>query len=155
MVSSVQNQFLSFHEFYSIDSNELDLSVNKINSSILKTTYEVRLLIMNRNVEYTINKRYNEFAGFYDTLTIKYKNLNFPEFPSKFQLFNKEETRKNNFSKLLQFVLTLSVNHREIKRDLMKILYEFLFPQGITKPESFKPIHRLSVKDNPKEILGL
>ena len=98
---------LTFNEFYKIDINDIYLSVTKINSSLFKTTYEITLVIISMKIEYSINKRYNEFAGFYDILTFKYKNLNFPELPSKFQVFKKEKTRQKFFSKLKKLINNL------------------------------------------------
>ena len=42
-----------------------------------------------------ISKRYNDFLAFNEALQTKFKNLVFPEFPSKFQFIKKKETRRD------------------------------------------------------------
>lgn len=118
---------LSLQEFLQIPSDEIDISVDKVHSSIVITTYEVILSIQSRDYTYAINKRYTEFQGFYDSLTIRYQNINIPAFPSKFDIFKKEEKRRKFFDSLLKTVVQLSQAHPEIKKELLKLLYEFIF----------------------------
>src|SRR5579872_3576986 len=99
--------YFTLNEFYSLDISDLLISVPKINDSILTTTYEVNLYIITKELLYTVNKRYTEFAGLYDTIKMKYQNVNFPEFPSKMQLFKKLETRKKYFDIFLRTILQM------------------------------------------------
>jgi hypothetical protein len=79
---------------------------------------------------------------------MKYKNFNFPEFPSKMQLFKKLETRRKYFDTFLRTVLNIGNNHSQIKKDIMKILYEFLFSSHEVKLEQFKKTRRASFEKN-------
>jgi hypothetical protein len=133
---------LSLSEFLQIDPKEIDVGVTKINSNILLTTYEVELNVESKNIHFKSQKRYTEFQGFYDSLTIRYQNLNFPEFPSKFQLINKNEKRKLFFDNLLRTVQQLACSHNEIKKELLKLIYEFVLgggqgSEGYVKKSSF------------------
>ena len=142
-------QFFSFNEFNSYEISDLKISVGKINESILTTTYEINLFISSKEQMYSVSKRYTEFHGLWDTVTEKYKNFNYPEFPSKIQIFNKNETRKKFFDVFLRTILNLGKKHPEIKRDIMKILFEFLFPDAPeVKSEVFKKIRKLSYDSN-------
>jgi predicted DNA-binding protein YlxM (UPF0122 family) len=117
---------LTLSEFLHLDPKDIDLAVTKFNSNILLTTYEIELKIPSKELNIIIQKRYTEFQGFYDSLTIRYQNLTFPEFPSKFQLINKNEKRKKFFDNLLKTVQQLACSHTQIKKDLMKLIYEFV-----------------------------
>jgi hypothetical protein len=129
---------LSLSEFLQIDPKQLDIKVTRINSNILLTTYDVELTVASKNIHFTSQKRYTEFQGFYDSLTIRYQNLSFPEFPSKFQLINKNEKRKLFFDSLLKTVQQLACSHSEIKKELLKLIYEFLVGQSeVVKKSSF------------------
>jgi hypothetical protein len=141
---SIQSQPFTLNDFINYDLSDLIISVPKINDSILTTTYEVCLYINSKELMYTISKRYTEFAGLYDIITMKYKNFNFPEFPSKIQLFKKLETRRKYFDVFLRTVMNIGQNHKEIKKDIMKILYEFMFPHHDAKLETFKSQRRTS-----------
>jgi hypothetical protein len=127
---------LSLSEFLQIDPKDLEVGVTKFNSNILLTTYEVSLDINAKDIHLVSQKRYTEFQGFYDSLTIRYQNLIFPEFPSKFQLINKKEKRKMFFDSLLKTVQQLACSHGEIKKDLLKLIYEFVI--GTSPPELVK-----------------
>ena len=121
--------------FVNIHIEDINIKIGKINSSIFHTTtYEV-ILIINTDYEYTykVNKRYTEFQGLYDSLTLRYHNLTFPKFPSKTQVFHKEETRKNYFDSLLHDILMLSSMHKEIRKELLSIIYEFIFKNDVKR----------------------
>ena len=121
--------FISLQNFVNIPIENIKIKIGNINSSIFHTTtYEV-ILIIYTDFEYTykVNKRYTEFQGLYDSLTYRYHNLTFPKFPSKTQVFHKEETRKKYFDNLLIDILMLSSMHKEIRKELLSIIYEFIF----------------------------
>ena len=119
---------LNLKEFVSLPISDISIIILKYNSSIfVKTTYEISLEILSTNYNYITSKRYTEFQGFYDSLTLRYKNLKFPAFPSKFQMLNKQDFRKEYFEGLFQSVLQLAQQHSEIKKELLKLLYEFIF----------------------------
>lgn len=48
-------------------------------------------------------KRYSEFEALYEVVRMNFKNidLNLDQFPSKFQVINREETRREYFELLL------------------------------------------------------
>ena len=140
----ITTPIFSFNDFNTYEISDLNISVPKVNDSILTTTYEVSLYIISKELLYTVNKRYTEFAGLFDTITMRYKNFNFPEFPSKLQLFNKVETRKKYFDTFIRTVLHIGHNHKEIKKDIIKILYEFLFPNNDLRLELFRKTRRSS-----------
>jgi hypothetical protein len=129
---------LSLEEFMKIPVEQMDICVKKFNSNIfVKTTYEVSITFdgdilntLDLLKEYLVHKRYTEFQGFYDSLTYRYQNINFPTFPSKFQIVNVKESRRKFFDSLLKTVIKLAVGHKEIRKELLKLLYEFIFRQG-------------------------
>ena len=64
---------------------------------------------------------------------MKYKNYRIKEFPSKFQIFNKEETRKQYFQTMLNQVIKDHSHEgqqgdtmHETSRRLLSIIYLFL-----------------------------
>lgn len=73
-----------------------------------------------------INKRYNDFSAFNEALLTKFKNLEFPDFPSRFQLLNKKETRIEKFSELFKRILEYASKYPELKERLLNMLYTFL-----------------------------
>lgn len=130
-------KIISLQNFVNIPIENIKIKVGNINSSIFHTTtYEV-VLIINSDYEYTykVNKRYTEFQGLYDSLTLRYHNLTFPKFPSKTQVFHKEETRKKYFDSLLIGILILSSMHKEIRKELLSIIYEFIFKGDVKRSE--------------------
>lgn len=76
-----------------------------------------------------INKRYNDFLAFNEALLTKFKNLDFPEFPSKFQLVNRKETRKDKFTTLFDKIIHYAKEFPELKEKLLSMLYTFLVVQ--------------------------
>ena len=124
---------ITLQNFIKISVENINIKIGSIVSSIFHTTtYEVVLNIKNDvELTYSVNKRYTEFQGLYDSLTFRYHNLTFPKFPSKNQVFYKEETRKKFFDSLLMDILMLSSVHKEIHKELLAILYEFIFGNGI------------------------
>jgi hypothetical protein len=126
---------ISLQEFLKIPTEDMEIEVGKFSNNIfVKTTYEVVLYISsevaNLFVECSVQKRYTEFQGLYDSLTYRYQNLTFPSFPSKFQLVNVKESRKKFFDSLLKTVLKLAAGHPEIKKELLKILYDFVMEKN-------------------------
>jgi len=79
-----------------------------------------------------INKRYNDFLAFNEALLTKFKNLEFPDFPSKFQLVNKKETRKDKFSYLFHLIMHYAKTYPELKDRFLGMLYTFLVAQWKT-----------------------
>lgn len=112
--------------FFKLNLNNVQVKISKISKNFLITNYEITLDIYDFNLSYRINKRYTEFAGLYDSLKERYKNLNFPEFPSKTQIINKVETRKAFFDSLLKLLFELANKNEENKKDFMKVLFKFL-----------------------------
>jgi len=129
--------FISLQNFVKIPNENIKLKIGNINSSFLHTTtYEVVLTVtVDYEYTYKVNKRYTEFQGLYDSLTYRYHNLTFPKFPSKTQVFHKEETRKKYFDSLLTDILMLSSVHKEIRKELLSIIYEFIFKSDNKKNE--------------------
>lgn len=122
---------MTLQEFLAVPPDQVECNVPKFNSGVMKnTTYTVQLEIPIKGYCYSSSKRYTEFQGFYDSLTLRYQNLNFPAFPSKFQVINKEESRKRFFETLCRTVIKLAIAHQEIKNDLMKLLFEFVHVGG-------------------------
>jgi len=128
---------VTLQNFVNIPIENMKIKIGNINSSIFHTTtYEV-ILIINTDYDYTykVNKRYTEFQGLYDSLTYRYHNLTFPKFPSKNQVFHKEETRRKYFDTLLVDILILSSIHKEIRKELLSIIYEFIFKSDVRRGE--------------------
>jgi hypothetical protein len=152
----INNITISLQEFLQIPTDRMNISVSKfITNFLTKTVYECLLIIDfeegNISIESSIQKRYTEFQGFYDSLTYRYQNLAFPTFPSKFQIINQKESRKKFFDSLLKTVVKLAEAHPEIKKELLKLLYEFIFGTGVEikklSPEKAKE-RRESLNDN-------
>lgn len=59
----------------------------------------------------------------------KFKNLEFPEFPSRFQIRNKHETRLKKFQELFDKLLNYARKFPELKKRLLKMLYIFLIAE--------------------------
>jgi hypothetical protein len=146
--NGINEEVLSFDEFSKIPAEHLHIAVPKFNSNIFGiTTYEV-LISFDEKIskssdlikDYIIQKRYTEFQGFYDSLKIRYQNINFPNFPSKFQLVHKNESRRKFFDSLLKTVLKLAIGHIEIKKEIMKVIYDFFFK--IRSSENVKSNHQ-------------
>lgn len=143
----------SLENFLNMDVNDFKISVPIINDSLFKTTYQVELKIISQGLSHKINKRYTEFEGLHDSVTFRYRNIKFQELPSKFQLFNKLETRRKFFEEFLNFMLGLAKKHKSIKKDIMKIIYDFIFSDVIGEKEkktvvTFSPkssMHKSSV----------
>ena len=117
---------LPLSKFLSQDPKKLNIEVANVHQKFMITTYEVTLDLYELDLNYSINKRYTEFAGLYDSLRMRYQNVTFPEFPSKYQLFNKTDDRKKFFTQLLKSLLKLVISHQESKKEVFKILYKFL-----------------------------
>jgi hypothetical protein len=75
------------------------------------------------------SKRYNDFYAFNEALSTKFKILPFPEFPRKFQLMNKKETRRKKFEELVELILGYADEYPELKDKLFGILYSFIIAQ--------------------------
>jgi len=137
-------------DFLDLDIDDINLSIPTIHDSILKTTYEINLKIKLFGIDHKVDKRYTEFEGLHDSLTFRYKNINFQELPSKFQLFGKKETRRKFFEDFLNFILQICQKHDSIKKDLLKIVYDFIFSDVIATKEkskkkgSFSPVSTVS-----------
>lgn len=117
---------LPFEKFLKQNPAKLKLEIAGTHDKFMITTYEVCLEIYELDLQYKIKKRYTEFAGLYDSLKLRYQNVNFPEFPSKYQVFNKIEIRKKFFNQLLASILNLAMTHQESKKELFRILFKFL-----------------------------
>lgn len=62
---------------------------------------------------------------------MKYENIDLPEFPSKYQIFNKVESRKEKFQKILEKIIILASLHENITESLLSILFKFLSKNGM------------------------
>ena len=128
---------IKLKDFINLPIENIKIKIGSINASIFQaTTYEI-ILILDMEYEYTykVFKRYTEFQGLYDSLTFRYHNINFEKFPSKTQVFHKEETRKKFFDNLLANILLLSAKYKEIRKELLSIIYEFIFKNDNKKGE--------------------
>lgn len=71
-------------------------------------------------------KRYNEFNAFYEAVTLRFGNLPFPHFPSKFQMTKKIQTRIKAFQDLLNSILEFCKIYEDVKNDLLLLFYRFV-----------------------------
>ncbi len=71
-------------------------------------------------------KRYNEFNAFYEAVTLRFGNLPFPHFPSKFQMTKKIQTRIKAFQDLLDAILDFCKSYEDVKNDLLLLFYRFV-----------------------------
>ena len=78
------------------------LQTQSITMQTQKYIVEVSLA---RQIVVRCYKRYNEFEALYQLITMKYKNYDMGEFPSKFQILSKEETRKQYFQNMLNQII--------------------------------------------------
>lgn len=153
------NKNLTLEVFVNLNLDNTLIEVPSIITKFLITQYEIVFEIYDLNLTYKISKRYTEFAGLYDSLKVRYHHLNFPEFPSKSQVFNKIDTRKNFFNQFLKTYLNLAKTHTESKITLLKLLYKFLITnntsgeKGIVIDSSFDQNFQ-SRKNNIKEVLN-
>ena len=127
---------ITLQDFLKVPTDKVEISVSRfITNFLTKTVYECVLLIddedANLSLKCTVQKRYTEFQGFYDSLTYRYQNLKFPPFPSKFQIVKQKESRKKFFDSLLKTVIKLAEAHPEIKKELLKLLFEFVISPGV------------------------
>lgn len=139
---------LTLKEFIDLPITDIFIEILKYNSSLfVKTTYDISIEILSTKYNYVTSKRYTEFQGFYDSLSLRYKNLKFPTFPSKFQMLNKQEYRKQYFENLFSAVLSLANQHVEIRKDLMKLLFEFIYSgeKGIVKTKDNNDKRKISL----------
>ena len=114
--------YLTLEKFLIIPFESYQISVIKFETKKFITTYIIELLIYNPELnisnEYLINRRYSEFRILYETIMKLVPSLKLPEFPSKIQLIDKEETRLKYFNLFL---------NTKFKKDLLIELYKFLF----------------------------
>lgn len=114
-------------QFTQLNPEDIEIGVNEFSGGVVKTTYVIKCEIKSLGYAWTVHKRYTEFQGFYDFLTKRYQNIAFPSFPSKYQIFNKVEYRKKYFDSLLKIVLEIAKTHSEMKSEILKLLYDFVF----------------------------
>lgn len=148
---------IKLQDFVNMPIENIKIKIGSINASLFQaTTYEI-ILILDMEYEYTykVFKRYTEFQGLYDSLTYRYHNINFEKFPSKTQVFNKEETRKKFFDNLFTNILMLSAKFKEIRKELLSIIYEFIFKNDNKNGEDASNNRTMSlVISNEKKELG-
>ena len=70
---------------------------------------------------------------------MKFINLSFSSFPSKFQIINRKETRKKKFQVLLNEILGYAREYPNYKKRIFVILYAFLSKDLKIVPKSDDP----------------
>ena len=114
-------------------------SIKYRQSSIQKYIVEVSLA---KEIVIRCYKRFNEFEALHQLISMKYKNYYMGELPSKFQVFNKEQTRKKYFQSMLTQIIKdhshVDQFHETSKR-LLSIIYLFL-TSDIEPPKEKKKI---------------
>lgn len=85
-------------------------------------------------------KRYSDFEALYEVIRMNFKNIdiNLPEFPSKFQVINREESRRNYFEKLLNRILEIYCEKitNETNRRLLSTIYVFMVGEQLKEANS-------------------
>jgi hypothetical protein len=145
---------INIHDFLALDPTLLEIGVINFRSTIVLTLYEIQVKIPQMNLTYNIEKRYTEFQGLYDSLLIRYQKLQIPEFPSRYQIINKKEKRKQYFDTLLKTIHELACMHNSIRRDLLKLIYEFVFSKEGGVYKSIDDKDRDKDKDKDKESVS-
>lgn len=71
-------------------------------------------------------------------MNFKNIDLNLPEFPSKFQVINREESRRNYFEKLLNRILEIYCEKitNETNRRLLSTIYVFMVGEQVKEANS-------------------
>ena len=89
-----QNPDLSKESFLKFDPSSIIIEIVKTESKFW-SSQEYVIEVKVPGFVGKISKRYNDFLAFHEALQTKFKNLVFPDFPSKFQFIKKKETRRD------------------------------------------------------------
>ena len=93
---------------------------------MLAQKYIIQVMRGNQAVIRTY-KRFTEFESFYELLEYRFPTHSLAEFPSRMQIFGKDETRKQFFSNLLnQIIQDYNNPNRPSSEYKMKLLFDFL-----------------------------
>lgn len=71
-------------------------------------------------------KRFNDFVALSDVIKMKLENIEMKSFPSKFQIFNKSETRRAYFDEMMKRLLRAAKEHEEIRHQVLSIIISFV-----------------------------
>lgn len=80
-------------------------------------------------------KRYSEFEALYEVIRMNFKNidLGIGNFPSKFQVLNREETRRSYFEDMLNQIIHIYCEKitNETNRRLLSTAFVFLVGEQV------------------------
>lgn len=64
-------------------------------------------------------------------MRIRFENVDWPDMPSKFQIINKVERRREAFDKIIKKIIEVVRVHSTVKKSLLGLLFAFLFDEGL------------------------
>lgn len=103
--------------------------------------------------EYSVYRRYQEYLALYKKYTAKYPKEKLPEFPSKIQLINKEESRLKYFDSFLKTLYERAKMNEECKSNIYKMLYDFYFPANTKIDYTIEPLSELKLSKFFKVVI--
>ena len=138
-------KIISKEEFISLEISSIFITVKKWKSkSFLSTTYQVELYInASSTLSYEVyaDKTSDDFEKMYDMLISKFKNISLPEFPTQFQIFDREKTRMNFFDLLLNKILLFAKNNPDTYQTFLTVIYNFVIESTLKEqPKNIKII---------------
>ena len=142
-------KIISKEEFISLEISSIFITVKKWKSkSFLSTTYQVELYInASSTISYEVyaDKTSDDFEKMYDMLISKFKNISLPEFPTQFQIFDREKTRMNFFDLLLNKILLFAKNNPDTYQTFLTVIYNFVIESTLKEqPKNIKVISPIS-----------
>ena len=142
-------KIISKEEFISLEISSIFITVKKWKSkSFLSTTYQVELYInASSTLSYEVyaDKTSDDFEKMYDMLISKFKNISLPEFPTQFQIFDREKTRMNFFDLLLNKILLFAKNNPDTYQTFLTVIYNFVIESTLKEqPKNIKIISPIS-----------
>ena len=141
------NKIISLEEFLTLPASDIALTVRSYKSkSIIASTYYPIELFINHfdfkktfSYEITAQKTSDEYESLYKSLQNMNKNLKLPEFPSKFKIRNREESRMNFFDYLVNTIIQCVKKEDEVaSKHYLSMIYKFVIES--------------TLKDMPKKI---